>query len=355
MFLKTVNWPILIGISLLLSIGILVIFSSVIFSSSQIIAFQQLIYALVGLLLFFFLSSIDYRIWGNLTKPALFFILFLLVVVFIIGFETRGSVRWIPLGFLNVQPSEFAKPVLIVFLAYFWSKRVPTWKNIGISLLWTAPLLILIFRQPDLGTTLTVASIWFITLLTSRISLKKVILILLLVALIIPAGWFTLQDYQKQRIFTFLSPGADPLNQGYNTIQSTIAVGSGHIWGRGLGQGTQSRLQFLPEYRTDFIFAAIAEELGFLGSILIIGIYLFLVVYCFKIAGEVPDYFGSMIASGTAGMILFQSVVNIGMNIGLLPVTGITLPLLSYGGSSLIATLISLGLVSSVAKSRRER
>ena len=152
-----------------------------------------------------------------------------------------------------------------------------------------------------------------------------------------------------------MSPNTDPLGQGYNIIQSTIAVGSGYIWGRGLGRGTQSRLQFLPEYRTDFIFAAIAEELGFLGSTLIIAIYLFIVIYCFRVAGSAPDFFGALIASGVAGMILIQAAINIGMNIGLLPVTGITLPLLSYGGSSLLATLISLGLVSSVAKSRHER
>ncbi len=350
MIIKNSYWPLFISSLLLLSIGILVIFSS-----SQILAFQQFIYALVGLFLFFFLAGFDYRILGNFTKPAMLFILFLLVIVFLIGFETRGSLRWIPLGFFNIQPSEFAKPVLIVFLAYFWSNHLATWKNIGLSLIWTLPFLALIFKQPDLGTTLTLSSIWFILLFTSKISFKKVLMILLIIVMVVPIGWFTLRDYQKQRVSTFLSPGADPLGQGYNIIQSTIAVGSGYIWGRGLGRGTQSRLQFLPEYRTDFIFAAIAEELGFLGSMLIVLIYLYIVVYCFKVSGQSDDYFGSLVASGVAGMILFQTVVNVGMNIGLLPVTGITLPLLSYGGSSLLATLISLGLVSSVAKLRRDR
>lgn len=346
----SLNWPLTICILLLLSIGVLVIFSS-----SQQLATQQLLFAVVGIVMFILLSGFDYRALEGLAKPAMFLVLALLIVVFIIGFETRGSLRWIPLGFFNIQPSEFAKPILILFLAFFWSKNIPNWKNILKSLLWTLPILFLIFRQPDLGTTLTIASIWFIMLFASRISFKKIVVILLTVALIIPVGWFGLHDYQKQRIFTFLSPGADPLGQGYNIIQSTIAVGSGHIFGRGLGRGTQSRLQFLPEYRTDFIFAAMAEELGFLGSILIISIYLFLVVYCFRIAMGITDYFGSLIAIGVAGMILFQSVVNVGMNIGLLPVTGITLPLLSYGGSSLIATLISLGLVASVANLRSDR
>lgn len=350
MLLKNINWPLSISIFLLLSIGILVIFST----SSQL-AIQQLLFAVVGLVIYFFLANFDYRVLTALVKPALFIILILLAIVFVIGFETRGSVRWVPLGFFNIQPSEFAKPILILFLALFWSKHIPNWKNILISFLWTLPALFLIFKQPDLGTTLTIASIWFIMLFTSRISFKKILTILLIVVLIVPFGWFGLKDYQKQRVFTFLSPGMDPLGQGYNIIQSTIAVGSGHLLGRGLGRGTQSRLQFLPEYRTDFIFAAIAEELGFLGSLLIISIYLFFIVYCFKIATGSTDYFGSMIATGVAGMILFQTVVNIGMNIGLLPVTGITLPLLSYGGSSLLATLIALGLVASVANLRQAR
>ena len=153
---------------------------------------------------------------------------------------------------------------------------------------------------------------------------------------------------------SFLSPTADPLGEGYNAIQSTIAVGSGEFSGRGLGHGTQSRLQFLPEFRTDFIFAAIAEELGFLGSILILVIYLWLILYCFKVASGTRDIFGFLMSAGVGINILFQTVVNIGMNIGLLPITGITLPLISYGGSSLLATLISLGFVASVAKKRRK-
>lgn len=350
MFLKNINWPLTICIFLLLCIGILIIFST-----SATLAFQQFAYAIVGIILFFTISGSDYRIIRGLVKPALVVVFLLLVMVSIIGFETRGSVRWIPLGFFNIQPSEFAKPIIILFLASFWSERISTWKNIFISLAWVFPILFLIFRQPDLGTTLTIASVWFIMLFVSKISFKKILLIVLLVAIVLPMGWFVLHDYQRQRILTFLSPGTDPLGQGYNIIQSTIAVGSGNFFGRGLGRGTQSRLQFLPEYRTDFVFASIAEELGFLGSVMIISIYSFIVVYCFWVGNRSDTYFGSLISIGVAGMILFQTIVNIGMNTGILPVTGITLPLLSYGGSSLLATLISLGLVSSVAKYRLQR
>ena len=168
--------------------------------------------------------------------------------------------------------------------------------------------------------------------------------------LTIPIFWFTLRDFQKERITNFLSPGRDPLGLGYNLIQSTIAVGSGNLFGRGLGHGTQSRLQFLPEYRTDFIFAAISEEMGFLGGVLIIGLYIYLISYCLWVAAKSKFYLGYLITSGVTIMIIFQASINIGMNIGILPITGITLPLVSYGGSSIISTLISLGLVSSVSR-----
>ena len=165
-----------------------------------------------------------------------------------------------------------------------------------------------------------------------------------------PVLWFFLKDYQKERIFSFLSPAQDPLGMGYNAIQSMIAVGSGQILGRGLGRGTQSRLQFLPEFRTDFIFASIAEELGLLGSAIVLSLYGTIFFRSFKIMSETEDRFQNLLVIGVIGMLFFQVAVNIGMNIGIVPVTGITLPLLSYGGSSLITTLISLSFVASVAK-----
>ncbi|HKZ34994.1 MAG TPA: FtsW/RodA/SpoVE family cell cycle protein, partial [Patescibacteria group bacterium] len=174
------------------------------------------------------------------------------------------------------------------------------------------------------------------------------------VLLVLPGIWFLLREYQKQRIFSFLNPYADPLGTGYNVIQSTIAVGSGQLFGRGLGRGTQSRLQFLPEYHTDFIFATLAEELGFFGSILLLFLFFFLIFHVFETARSAPNTFGVFIAIGVGAMILFQVCVNVGMNIGIIPITGITLPLVSYGGSSLLATLISLGLVASVFCKKRQ-
>jgi len=343
MFLKTINLPIILNSLLLVSIGVLVIYSS-----SGELAIQQLIFTVIGLAAFFIISIFEINSIKNLIFPLYIIINLSLLFVLFLGIETRGSVRWIPLGIINFQPSEFAKPILILMLAQFWSKNLPTWRNIFKSLLLSLPLLFLIFKQPDLGSTLTLGAIWAGMLFASKISLKKILILILIITLIGPIGWGLLHDYQKERITSFLSPQSDPLGRGYNLIQSTIAVGSGEIFGRGLGRGTQSRLQFLPEYRTDFIFASIAEEMGFVGTLIILSLYLFLFVYCLKVAQKSNNLFSFLAVLGVISQLLFQFFVNVGMNIGLLPITGITLPLISYGGSSLIATFFSLGFVASV-------
>lgn len=347
-FLKSVNVHIGLVSLFLVSIGILVIYSS-----SKELAIQQFIYTIIGLIFFFTVAQLDLFSFRKFIRPLFFLTIILLVVVLVVGIETRGSIRWIPLGFFNVQPSEFAKVVLILFLSQFWTENYPSWRNIFKSILWVSPVFFLIFKQPDLGSTLTLAAIWIGMLFASQIAFKKIVVLMLIALLVIPGSWYLLHDYQKQRIVGFLNPGSDPLGKGYNLIQSTIAVGSGQLWGRGLGRGTQSRLQFLPEFRTDFIFASISEELGFVGSLIIINLYLYLLAYCLFVAQKTSDRFNFLIILGVFSMILFQMFVNVGMNIGILPITGITLPLISYGGSSLIVTLMCLGLVSLIAKTRK--
>lgn len=348
--LSKVNWHLLISSLLLTSIGILVIYAS-----SFELALQQLIYTITGMVLFLLISRLDLQSFKKIISPLYFFIALTLLSVYILGVETRGSIRWIPIGFFNIQPSEFAKPVLILQLALFWTNNVPTWINIFKSLIWLLPYVFLIFKQPDLGTSLTLIAIWIGMLFSSQVSIKKTLILVLIAFLMIPSSYFFLRDYQKQRIIGFLQPDSDPLGRGYNLIQSTIAVGSGQLLGRGLGRGTQSRLQFLPEFRTDFIFASIAEELGFLGSLIILSIYLYLLAFCLKVASNTQDQFNFLLIIGVFSMMLFQVFVNIGMNIGLLPITGITLPLVSYGGSSLVATFILLGMVASVVRSRKRK
>lgn len=334
-----------VPILLLLSLGIVVIYTS-----NTTLAIQQFIFSLIGLTLFFFLRIFDYRAIKPLIVTFYIFILICLVVTLVLGIESRGSIRWISVGPFNFQPSEFAKPILILALAHFWSQNLPTWKNILKSFAIFLPIGLMIFRQPDLGTTLTVGMIWFIMLLAASPHILKIALIVLVSIIITPLSWLLMQSYQKQRILSFFSPQQDPQGIGFHVIQSTIAVGSGQLIGRGLGRGTQSRLQFLPEFRTDFIFAFIAEELGFIGSLIVLCLYGTIFFLCYKILTNIGDRFGELIIMGVIGMLFFQTSVNIGMNIGLLPITGITLPLLSYGGSSIVTTLISLGLVASVAK-----
>lgn len=349
MLFKLINWPITICVLLLSSISI-----AVIASSSLELALQQALFLLFGFAIYFLISQTDYRDFTHLVNPLYIVIILLLIINLILGFETRGAIRWIPLGFVNIQPSELAKPILLLYLAYYWANKLPSWWNILKSILFALPIGFLVFRQPDLGTALTIFAVWVGVLLATKISLKKLIIMFLIGLLSVPLFWFTLQDFQKQRIANFLSPGSDPLGMGYNLIQSTIAVGSGNLFGRGLGHGTQSRLQFLPEYRTDFIFAAVSEEMGFLGSLIIICLYLFLINYCLWIGAKSKFYLGYLIGAGVSIMIAFQVILNIGMNIGVLPIAGITLPLVSYGGSSVIATMIILGLAVSVSRHREK-
>lgn len=335
----------LISALLLLTLGI-----AVIYSSNPLLAIQQSLFGCIGLVCLLVLKNFDYRSLTSFIKISYVLTIIFLIITLVLGIESRGSVRWIPIGPFNFQPSEFAKIVMILSLASFWHHHAPSWRNIFKSLLILLPVAALIFRQPDLGTALTVGFIWLIMLVASHISVIKLSIMSGVIFSLAPAIWILLKDYQKQRIFSFLSPTQDPQGIGFHVIQSMIAVGSGQILGRGLGRGTQSRLQFLPEFRTDFIFAFIAEELGFIGSLLVIALYSYLFFSLYKLLSHVGDRFGELIIIGVFGMFFFQTFVNIGMNLGILPITGITLPFLSYGGSSLITSLISLGIIESIKK-----
>lgn len=332
----------------LVSLLLIILGTTVIYTSNANLAIQQALFATIGTLGYFGLKFFDYRLLKLFSRHIYIAICLLLLIVFFLGIETRGSIRWIPLGFFNLQPSELAKLGLILVLSHFWSTRLPTWKNIFLSLGILGIPALMVFRQPDLGTTLTLVSIWISIIFAANLSFFKAAILIGVSTLLTPLVWSLLKTYQKVRLLSFLYPARDPLGVGYNVIQSTIAVGSGEIFGRGLGRGTQSRLQFLPEFRTDFIFAFIAEELGFLGSFIVLSLYSILFILLFRSLFRSFDKFGELIIVGVAGMFFFQIVVNIGMNIGIMPITGITLPFLSYGGSSIITSLLSLGIVDSI-------
>lgn len=278
-----------------------------------------------------------------------------LIFILVVASHVRGSKRWIDFFSFRLQFSELMKPFLIVAFASVltpWAGNV-TLKRLGISLLFFIPIAFLIFKQPDLGNVIIYTTTFLFLLISAGLSLSYVVYGGIAFIVLSPVIWFSLHDYQRNRILTFLDPTYDPLGMGYNVIQSTIAVGSGMWTGRGLGRGVQSQLQFLPEHHTDFIFATYSEEFGFIGSIVLLLLYFFLLYRILRIAQNTTDPFSRLVAFGAFGLILTQMVINIGMNVGMLPVTGVTLPMFSYGGSSLISTVMLLGFVNGVARNRR--
>lgn len=346
------DWPLLISTLLLLFLGL-----TVLFSTKPDVAKNQLLFAILGLVIFILVASVDYHFWRALAWHWFFSIVFLLILVLILGRAARGSARWITIGRLGIQPSELAKIALIMTLGRFFSPLTLRWlslKKMLLSVLVAGPLLFLVFAQPDLGTTLILFGIWIFLILYGGVKPSYLIMIVLLGGLLSYPTWQVLQPYQKERVVMFLNPYMDPLGAGYHILQSKIAIGSGRFWGRGFGRGTQSHLKFLPEYYTDFVFASFAEEWGFLGSAVMIGLFVVLMLRILQITRKCEDDFGAMLCVGVFAMLMLQVLINMGMNLGLMPVTGITLPLVSYGGSSLITVMIALGLVQAVARKVRK-
>lgn len=321
---------------------------------------KQLIWALVSVLAFFLLSFLDFSF---LKRSKILIVIFfisvaLLSALFMMGSVFKGAQSWFSLGFLSFQPADFIKIVTILLLAKYFSKRhmeIANIKHILVSGLYAFIFFVLVLLQPDFGSAIIIFFIWLGMVLVSGIS-KKHLLGVFLVGVISFGGlWtFVFQDYQKQRITTFINPLTDIRGAGYNAYQSTIAVGSGQVLGKGVGYGTQSRLQFLPEYETDFIFASFAEEWGFFGVLLLF--FLFAVVIWRILFNALCGISNFEILFGLGLAVLFIShfIVHVGMNIGLLPVTGVTIPFLSYGGSHLLSEFIGLGILMSMRTNSRK-
>jgi rod shape determining protein RodA len=342
----TLDWPIVIAYLLAA-----VISCTVLFSISPERLTQQIISFAIGIGLVIYLSRQEPGLYASLGWAAYGVTILMLIATYILGENVRGSVRWITIGGFQFQGSEFTKPFLIVaFTQFFTQFPLKNIKNVAINIgLFIVPVL-LIFKQPDLGTALVVSAIWCTQLLVAGSTWWVPAGLAVSAAL----GGFAiphiLHDYQLKRLTSFLDPAVDPLGSGYNVIQSVIAVGSGKIFGKGLGHGTQSHLRFLPERHTDFIFASLAEELGLVGALAVILVlaYLMYHILSYMLRGISREF--RLIMAGTFAFLCFQTVINIGMNMGIAPVTGITLPLISYGGSSIIATSIALGMVSSIIR-----
>ncbi|MFO7806873.1 MAG: rod shape-determining protein RodA [Candidatus Moraniibacteriota bacterium] len=354
-----IDWVLFFAVAFLTALGLLAIYSfSITFQGEGWSNFQkQLVFLGGGIFLFLFCFLVDYRIWKNYSKFLYGVGVLLLGAVLIFGVTVRGTSGWFDLGFANFQPVELMKVLLVIVLAGYLSRfsgRKVGLKGLVVSFLIMLIPVLLVLKQPDFGSAMVLAIIWIFMIFFAGID-KRVFfsLVLLAIAAFILSWSMFLKDYQKDRIEAFVNPQADPLRGGYNVIQSMVAIGSGGLTGKGIGYGSQSQLNFLPEKHTDFIFAAIAEESGFLGASLVLFFFGVFFYRLFKIALHSKDEFGKLLVMGFFGMFSFHVIVNIGMNLGVMPVAGLSLPFLSYGGSFLLVGFISLGLIMSVWKKRR--
>lgn len=315
--------------------------------------YKDIMWLGIGIVVYFIFSMIDYKFYQRNAKVIYAINVISLLSVFLFGVSRLGAKRWINLGFMTLQPSEFSKIFIVltfgVVLSEKYKLKFSGIKDVGTSFIHVFIIFILIMKQPDLGTSLTLIAIFSVMIFIHGIDRKTIAWILGGAGVFIPfAYFFILKSYQKTRVLTFLNPEKDLLGSGWNVTQSKIAVGSGGLLGKGLFQGTQSKLRFLPESHTDFIGAVFFEEAGFIGAVFLIGLYFYLIYNIVKIGEGAKDEYGKLVCYGIAAIMFFHTTVNIGMIIGVMPVTGLPLLLMSYGGSSYIFTFMMLGIVQSI-------
>lgn len=351
--ISSIDWLLVSAIIPILIAGLFTMSS---FADSNIFFNRQIIWIGVSFAVFFLLSTIDFKF---LRKTQIVFslylaICFVLVLLFFIGATIKGAQGWFNVGLFSIQPSEVAKVVLILVLAKYFSRRhveIKNFKHIIVSGAYAGIMFVLVALQPDFGSALIIFAIWFGMVFVSGISKKHVLIVFTIVSVVVALLWnFVFYEYQKQRIMTFIHPLEDIQGTGYNAYQSTITVGSGQVLGKGVGYGTQSRLKFLPEYQTDFIFAAYAEEWGFVGVVILFMLYLFVLWRILKTSMNGATNFEILFGLGLSIMIVAHMIVHIGMNVGIMPVTGITIPFMSYGGSHLVMTFAALGILQSMRR-----
>ncbi|MBP8717900.1 MAG: rod shape-determining protein RodA [Candidatus Atribacteria bacterium] len=353
--IKHIDYSLIFLVLVLCFLGLLVIYSTTQpeISNEEDMQFtkRQLLYILVGLFLCFIVATIDYHQLEKIAIPIYILAIIMLVYVLLFGKTMGGSRRWIKVAGFDVQPSEFAKIALIIFLADFLSRQKDKLSNFLYFLLpflFTGILMLLITKQPDLGTAIVFLAIVLFMIYVAGIEWKYILMISLLLVASFPVLWSFLKDYQRKRIIFFLNPELDPLGAGYNIIQSKVAIGSGGLLGQGLFSGIQSQLKFLPAQHTDFVFAVIGEELGFLGALLLLSLFILLLWKGIKIAQEAPDLLGTFLATGVVAFMFFHIFINIGMVMGIVPATGLPLPFISYGGTFMITNFIGIGLLLNV-------
>ncbi len=323
----------------------------------------QIIWVILGVASFLFFSNFNYRRLWDATYFLYALAIALLLLVFILGAVRLGAQRWLRIAWFNLQPSELAKLIIVIFLARYFSKKsiydisllsrkFGIFRGLILPFIFIAIPTGLIIEQPDLGSGAMILLIFIAMLYLTQVRLRYIFIFLLIIALCVPAVWHILRDYQKDRLMVFLNPNIDPLGAGYTLIQSKIAIGSGGFFGKGWLSGTQSQLYFLPESHTDFIFATFAEEWGFLGSATLLLLYYLLIREGISIAQRTTDIFGRLLAFGISLMLAIQTFVNVAMTMGLMPIVGLPLPLMSYGGSSVVVTFIALGILVNIDRRR---
>ena len=347
-----VDWALLAAIFTLCAVGVVMIYST---SAGSRLYVTQLYAIALGLVAMLITLTLDYRTFTDKSHLIYVALLGVLLYVLFLGDVQMGARRWISFGSFNLQPSEFAKVGVALVLAKFFGENrgTPGWIDLAIGAGLTALPLLLIAREPDLGTAVTLLPVFLGVAYLAGMQARILGVMALCLLLAAPVAWqFALKDYQKDRISSFLDPSQDPKGAGYQQIQARITVGSGGITGKGFREGTQGQLRFLPVAHNDFIFSVLAEEQGFAGVLVALGLYLFVILRALEAARLAKDRLGSYLVLGVLASFTFQVIYNITMSAGLAPVKGLTLPLMSYGGSSMIATLAGFGLVLNVRMRR---
>lgn len=347
--LSSIDWLLMLGVVILLVFSLVTLFS-VDFEIFR----SQFLFSILGIAVFLVFSQFNSSVLRHYTLHIYVISIILLTAVLFFGAESRGSVRWFSVFGVGIQFSEILKPFLAIsFSGFLANLNNYSFKSFVISLIFLFPIAFLIFKQPDLGNAMIYVFVVLGTLIIYGFPFRWFAGGFLIWLSSLPFLWLIFHDYQKQRILTFINPTRDPLGTSYNAIQAIIAVGSGMVIGRGLGQGTQSGLSFLPEQHTDFIFATISEELGFIGSLIIVGAFSFIFYRLFLIIKNSDDKFSKTFSVIVFFTLFVHFFVNVGMNIGIVPIVGVTLPFVSYGGSSLLSNFIFLGLLFAINKKKR--
>ena len=355
LYTKNFDWILFSAILLLVSFGLAEIYSVALGKGGADLNFfkKQVIFVLIGLVLFFILAFFDYNNFRSFSGYLYFIGIISLVAVLLFGRTVRGTTGWFGVGGFGFQPVEFVKFVLIVFLARYFSAysiKVNQYKHLLLSGIGSLVFIFMVLKQPDFGSALILFALWGGMIFFAGFDKKFLFSMIAVLVTVFLVGWFFLfKDYQKQRLMTFFRPTQENnLKEGYNITQAIIAVGSGQLFGRGIGFGSQSQLKFLPEAQNDFIFAVISEELGFLGVSLVLLFFLIIFTRLLLATQKINNDFGVYFLLGASLLVFIEMFVNIGMNIGLLPVVGISLPFLSYGGSAIISTLVIMGVAENI-------